>query len=116
MKSNAISPPVTAVCVIPNHHHKSQEQQRELKKAQKEAAKAKKKAAGGDAGAASVGAPAPAAAAKAGPTEATVQFCAASPPVVAYATCSLTSTPMAFVLEEVSVVWTLSVFMVCASP
>ena len=81
---------------------KSQEQQKELKKAQKEAAKAKKKAAGGDAGAAAGGAPAPVATAKPGPTEATVQFCPAAPPVVAYATCSLTSTSMPFVLGEVS--------------
>lgn len=85
-----------------------QEQQRELKKAQKEAAKAKKKAAAGGGG--DSGAP-PSSAAKsmaesvpdgaAGATAATVQFCVASPPTVAHAACSLTSTSMAFVLGEV---------------
>lgn len=36
-------------------------------------------------------------------TAATVQFCVASPPTVAHAACSLTSTSMAFVLGEVRV-------------
>lgn len=101
-----------------NHLYTPQEQQRELKKAQKEAAKAAKKA---DAGGGSTGAP-PAAAAPpastargvsepmatavtlppAGTTETTVQFCAAMPPTVAYAACSLTQTKLAFLAGEVS--------------
>lgn len=38
-----------------------------------------------------------------GATAATVQFCVTSPPTVAHAACSLTSTSMAFVLGEVRV-------------
>lgn len=98
-------------CNTMNQTHKpfyTQEQQRELKKAQKEAAKAKKKAAagaGGDSGAPpsstakAMAEPVPNGAAAA--TAATVQFCVASPPTVAHAACSLTSTSMAFVLGEV---------------
>lgn len=110
------------VCCMdaPIHHHRTnptqfykrlfepQEQQRELKKAQKEAAKAKKKAAagtGGDSGVSpsstvkAMAQPVPNGAVTA--TAATVQFCVASPPTVAHAACSLTSTSMAFVLGEV---------------
>lgn len=91
-----------------NHIYIPQEQQRELKKAQKETAKAKKKAAAGAGGdsmaspsSAARGVPKPSPNGEAGATAATVQFCAASPPTVAHATCSLTSTSMAFVLGEV---------------
>ncbi|CAM9482206.1 unnamed protein product [Scytosiphon promiscuus] len=89
------------------------EQQRELKKAKKEAAKAAKKTA--DSGDVTAAAPAaadppastargmPAAAAAtapAGAAEAAVQFCAAMPPTVAYAACSLTQTNLAFAAGE----------------
>eukprot|EP00752_Nemacystus_decipiens_P004043 g3702.t1 len=87
------------------------EQQRELKKAQKEAAKAKKKAAAGAGGDSSGVSPSSTAKATAdpmpngaaAPTTATVQFCVASPPTVAHAACSLTSTSMAFVLGDESI-------------
>ncbi|CAN0244579.1 unnamed protein product [Pylaiella littoralis] len=95
------------------------EMQREMKKAQKEAAKKAAKTAAGGGG--STGAP-PAAAAPsssmargvsnpvdtavapppAGTAEITVQFCAAMPPTVAYAACSLTQTNLAFSAGEES--------------
>ncbi|CAM9268383.1 unnamed protein product, partial [Hapterophycus canaliculatus] len=89
------------------------EQQRELKKAKKEAAKAAKKTADGgndSKGTSSAAAPpasvatgmpaATAAAASTGAAEAAVQFCAAMPPTVAYAACSLTHMKLAFAAGE----------------
>lgn len=104
---------------VSTHH---QEMQREMKKAQKEAAKKAAKTAAGGGG--STGAP-PAAAAPsssmargvsnpvdtavapppAGTAEITVQFCAAMPPTVAYAACSLTQTNLAFSAGEVSLLF-----------
>lgn len=93
----------------------AQEQQRELKKAKKDAAKAAEKTA--DAGDSTGSAPAAAAppastakgmpaataaAAPGGAAEASVQFCAAMPPTVAFAACSLTQTKLAFAAGEVS--------------